>query len=374
MKPQLYCTFVMAAVGWHIMIFSVPTALAESRNLMIPSQGAWLGASTNRPASGSLTGMDIHESLIDRTLDIIHSYHAPGDLPLDQTEKNYANEGRILLVSWKPASRWADAAGGNTTINAQIDQVANSIKSISPKPVMLVIYHEPEDNVGTAGTATDYVNMWHNVRQRFDAICVPNVIWVWVVMGYSSWYSLYNQIYPGDAYVDWIMYDKYAKDGNISWYNKVFEFYNWLNTNTAAGHMYSTHPYGLAEWGCVEVGSTSFKANYFTDAQRDMKLLPNLKALVYWDSILSPYNYRIDTSTASLAAYKTFANDPYLKQNHNIHGPFGFIDLETLAFCWLQSSFSPCDVCATSDFDNNSEIDLSDYVIFAQNWIFTKQN
>jgi hypothetical protein len=127
----------------------------------MPPQSAWLGTSAHRAADNwdLSTAIGLHENLIGRPLDIVHSYHGPTEASLTSDEKALSTSGRILMVSWKPASTWSDAAGGNATVNARIDAMANSIKSISPKPVMFVVFHEPENDMTTANTTQAYVNM-----------------------------------------------------------------------------------------------------------------------------------------------------------------------------------------------------------------------
>ena len=49
--------------------------------------------------------------------------------------------------------------------------------------------------------------MWHNVRHRFDALGVTNVVWVMNYTGYVTGQCLTKDLWPGNDYVDWVMWD-----------------------------------------------------------------------------------------------------------------------------------------------------------------------
>ena len=57
--------------------------------------------------------------------------------------------------------------------------------------------------------------MWHNVRARFDALGVTNVVWVMNYMGWKDWNCVVKDLWPGNDYVDWVMWDPYPK--NATW-------------------------------------------------------------------------------------------------------------------------------------------------------------
>ena len=61
--------------------------------------------------------------------------------------------------------------------------------------------------------------MWHNVRERFDAAGVTNVVWVMNYLGYPTSYCAAKDFWPGNDYVDWVMWDPYPK--NTSWTQRI---------------------------------------------------------------------------------------------------------------------------------------------------------
>ena len=94
--------------------------------------------------------------------------------------------GTMALVNWRVANRWADGGRRSATVNAADRPMANSIKALGSTKIFLTVFHEPENDIspggdpdcpttpfnGSSGTTASYVDMWHNVRARFDALGV----------------------------------------------------------------------------------------------------------------------------------------------------------------------------------------------------------
>lgn len=67
----------------------------------------------------------------------------------------------------------------------------------------------------------------------------------------------------------------------------------------------------IQESGCEEIStSPNFKANFFAQGQSLMKTWPELIGFQY-SNVQAKGNYKINTSTASLNAFKKLVNDPY---------------------------------------------------------------
>ncbi len=121
--------------------------------------------------------------------------------------------------------------------------------------------------------------MWHNVRARFDALGITNVVWVMNFMGYEGWNCVENSVWPGNDYVDWVMWDPYPR--NATWAYHVGGFYNWLTTHSDAEHNYLSKPWGLAEFGNNGTSQANVYQMY-DDAKRalDNGTYPRIKAYV----------------------------------------------------------------------------------------------
>jgi hypothetical protein len=297
---------------------------------LVNSCRPWLGAAANGYPNVTGTGGQIlaHEQRIGRRLDIVHLYTTPGQMQLSDESVMFANRAdTILSVTWQPASRWADAAGTNATTNANIDRMADSVKALGAKKIMLTVHHEPENDVsgggqgcaagkayvGNSGTPAQYRAMWRTVRQRFDAKGVTNVVWVMNYMGYSGWDCIVDDLYPGNDLVDWIKWDPYGTV--VDFESLAGRFYNYLTRTSDAAHNYLSKAWGLAEWGSWH-NATQQHAYLLSRTAKtvvETNRFPRLKAISVFDvsgtcRIAYDRNGRYDAT--ELALYREYANSP----------------------------------------------------------------
>jgi len=326
-------TFIalMLSLGASTTQTSASTACTVSATL-VNSCRPWLGAAVNGYPTGSNFAAQIadHESRIGRQLDIVHDYRTPGQVMSSDEQSLAKRANTILLLNWKPTTNWASANSNNATLNTQVDNMANSIKSLGSTKIMLTVFHEAENDVsangdpnchiaykGSDGTTADYVNMWHYVHDRFVNVDhVTNVVWVMNYMGYSGWDCLVNDMWPGNSYVDWVMWDPYDNSGSFS--NMAGRFYNLLTANSNSAHDYVSKPWGLAEWGS-QSSSQSAAYSLYDSAKTavDNNTFPRLKAYVIWDSNSNGYAYQTQYTLSGAKDqteqnhYNAFAQDAH---------------------------------------------------------------
>jgi beta-mannanase len=286
-----------------------------------PSPGPGGVSAILAPSSGALWGTTqfthAWESQLGRRFDIVHFYHQWTQPFPTAEERDLANGGRVLLLNWKPpggSGSWAAVAGGSH--DAQIMATANRLKSFGKK-LFLAFHHEPEDNVGEYGSASDYARAYRHIHDVFERVGAGNVIWVWNVMGFMGHQSMFGQLYPGDQYVDWIAYDPYnwygcrsgAKPQTFAEITKPF--YDW----SAANH--PSKPLMLGEFGLREqpAGAMS-KGAWFRDAVDSLRTdRKRIKAVVYFNN-LHKCDWRITSSSSSVAGYRAAGLDAHVNQLH----------------------------------------------------------
>lgn len=211
---------------------------------------AWLGArASNYPSVTDefAAQHEAHEARIGRKLDLVHSFHRVGALPIAGAgEKKLAIRADTIMVSnWKPVTSWGYANGADKTVNAWIDKAAATLKELAPVKVFLTVHHEPENDVGKFGTPDEYRAMWALVRERFEAAGVDNVVFVMAYMNYPRWNELVPELYPGDDVVDWVMFNGYGSKARPSYRDNVKGF---LHVLEGVGDAMSK-PLGVIEWG-----------------------------------------------------------------------------------------------------------------------------
>jgi fibronectin type 3 domain-containing protein len=282
---------------------------------MVPSCGVLWGV-YKPESSGETWATDTTdlEAQLGRPLDIVYRYHdfstsGSGAFP-DASEQALAASGHVLLDDWAPKIfstgvklQWGDIAAGNYDASV-IDPEAQRIKAYG-KPIMLSFDHEMDARVGVTGTAAQYVAAYQHIENQFNALGVTNVIWVWTTTGYSGRYSMFNSLYPGNAYVDWIGYDPYnfGTCQNSGGATKTFQqtvdpMYQWLESNG-----YGDKPFILPEYGTVPNPSdSSAAAAWYNSVPSVLATHPNLKALVQWDDSVGNCNTTL-SQPGELAAF-----------------------------------------------------------------------
>ncbi len=264
--------------------------------------------------------------------DVVRQFVSPGNYALTSDMVYFATRapGKSFVdVNWKPASKWADADGGNAAINADIDKMAESVKSVAPNKIFLSIHHEPQNDVsggaagcsssiykGSAGTPAQYVSMWHNVRARFNAKGVTNVVWVWNIQGESKWTCMLDAMYPGDKYVDWIGWDTYGFSASTEWPQHSSIVYNFLSSNSNSTHDYKSHPWGIFEDNNSGDPAIAHQEYANMKTTLDNNSMPLLKLYSIWDNNANGTDYRIDYDHQTSAfdsggqpAFNNFGND-----------------------------------------------------------------
>jgi hypothetical protein len=290
--------------------------------LWVPTCGALLGTVVTNETAALVSQQ---ENQIGRQLDILRIYHTPGSWSrLSASELSYISAGRKLLMSVKPDSKWSNAVGvangGSAAVDGQMTMLAQYISAVAPAEIMLIVWHEPENDVigsvpdASAGTVNQYIMMWHNVREIFDANGATNVIWCWDVENYAPLRYLLASLWPGNSYVDWVMWDQYQSSSQSPYTNVLQDGYSWMLTNSSPTTDYGSKPWGLAEWG---VGINNYyptvadQTNGITGlaaALNQYNRFPKIKLVDYFDE-LAP-----TLLPGAIISYSNFANSPYMKQ------------------------------------------------------------
>jgi hypothetical protein len=268
---------------------------------LVNSCGPWVGAA----ASGNPGAPDNDvqqflylEKLLGHHLAIFRDYHNAsgkgviGNLPLNRTELYFVKQPNTYLdINWKPAGNWAQADGGDATVNATIRKVADSIRSVAPRKIFLTVWVEPQNDVsggtncqglvGHAGTPAQYRQMWANVENIFSAQGVTNVIWTMDYMSYPHFDCLVPQLWPGNNLVDWVLYDTYDHDNTVgtTWANTVGRFYHVLENDSSPSVDFDSKPWGLGEFNTCQNPSSANTQQYFEQGKQaiESNAYPRLK-------------------------------------------------------------------------------------------------
>lgn len=277
------------------------SAAPASTTELVPARGALLG---HYYGAGTVAETDAR---IGRKPAIHLTYYAWED-DWASASKRDLDAGTIPLVNWEP-----DGIDFNHIVSGALDPTidarASGAKSLG-KPLFLDFAAEMNgDEAWSGNDPALYIAAYRHIHDRFTAAGAINVVWAWCpnvtdVDGRNRQTMAY---YPGDEYVDWTGVDGYnwGAGSGFSWqsFHDVFaDIYPLLaakNKPILIGEMASDEDGGdKAQWISAIVPTL-----------RDQ--FPMIKGVVWFD-VDKERHWEIASSAATLAAYMTFAADPYM--------------------------------------------------------------
>jgi hypothetical protein len=231
---------------------------------------------------------------------------------------NWASMSSPLAVD-EPSFRLANVAGG------AFDEYIRSFAVAAREwghPLFLRFNWEmngdwfPWAQGANGNTAAEYVAAWRHVHEIFTSVGATNVTWVWCpyVEPHHEFGSL-AALYPGDAYVDWTCLDGYnfgtRKSGNQwSSFDQIYSSTYEQIVNTIA----PSKPLMIGEVASSEDGGSkaAWIANMFAELP---KTYPKISALLWFDWSHDGYDWPIETSASSTAAFSRGISPPVFTTN-----------------------------------------------------------
>jgi Glycosyl hydrolase family 26 len=159
-------------------------------------------------------------------------------------------------------------------------------------------------------TPSDFVAMWRHFHDIADKAGATNITWVWCPnVDPGNRFTPYDQLYPGDAYVDWTCLDGFNKDGS--------QAFSWLFGSSYAKllQLAPSKPVMISQTGSVEGGSG--KAAWIKDALLTQlpTYFPRVKALVWFNwriyEVGKWWEWPIESSSSSQSAFRSAIASPY---------------------------------------------------------------
>ena len=302
------------------------TSSAVSGKPAVPATGAYLGVYAAPHTDQSIgqgisnggredvtgTAIDKLQAQTGTTFAIDHRYFNWDDPFSVELMRNTAAQGRIPFLAFQTSGsgltykQIADGQGDDS-LNARAD----AAKAFG-KPLFVSFDHEPNARINKKGSPEDYVAAWRHIVTLFRDRGAKNVAFVYVqtAASFRQGSPLDDQLYPGDAYIDWVAADGYnffgcpGKQAGWTPFKQIFTpFYAW---GQAKGK-----PMMIAELGVSEDPSDpGRKADWYRQAASQVKDFPDIKAVVYYNAAPQCANW-VDSSSQSLAGFRDFARSPY---------------------------------------------------------------
>jgi hypothetical protein len=276
--------------------------------ILVPEAGALLGLYYGDASIAATT------SKLGRAVPLHLTYYAwQDDWTRDVTAEDL-RAGRIPFVNWELYGAVLDqiiAGDDDTMITAR----ANAARNLG-KQLFVDFGAEmngdwsPWSGAQNGNSSTKYIAAYRHVHDLFVSSGATNVIWAFCPNVTSVPDEAWNEpldYYPGDTYVDWTCVDGYnwgtspSGDGWQTFYQVFKDIYPVLAAKNK--------PIIIGEMASTELGGD--KAAWIGQIIPTLKAeFPLIKGLLWFD-INKETDWRISSSTASEAAFKAMANDPW---------------------------------------------------------------
>jgi len=278
-----------------VLLLAVPAA-----GPAYASKGAYFGTAVEMaPGENSYDALRSLENIVGRRFHILRLYRSLNDTTFTGAgpEAMHARGMPMYLnVSSAISKRcvsWRAVADGR--YNRYLRSIAKKVKHYGYR-VYFSWNHEMQGTCNT-GTAKDYRASYKRVRRAFRRQHVTNAVWVWTVAAGNLNHNPRKAAKYLPKHVDLIGVDGYNRSGEWRSVKEIFG---------AAHRFASKRGYRLfvGEIGCAEDQSDSTaKGRWIANAFDTFKAWD--VAAVLWANVSrTEGNYRVDTSSASLSAYK----------------------------------------------------------------------
>ncbi|MGH8999260.1 MAG: Ig-like domain-containing protein, partial [Acidimicrobiia bacterium] len=309
-----------------------------------PTEGVLFGAHVQVPgrADPEVVIGEL-EAKLGRRL-AIDMYYRPWDEDFpDGRELTTQAAGRIPMISWgKIATAEINSGAHDERVRAR----ARGVRDMG-QPVLLRWFWEMGGNRNqeVAGSPPDYVAAWRRLRGIFAEEGATNAAWVWCPDASDFLDGRAQSFYPGDDAVDWVCADGYnfrhpAKRGTDprSFEDTFAGFYAWASQQSK--------PIMIGEFGTLE-DKPGDKAAWVDSARETLRTrFPEIAAVVYFHSLRQRdglvYDWRMDTSPESMAAFAAMGADPWfnpavvitLPETRLSGGPEGLVATRDASFAF----------------------------------------
>jgi hypothetical protein len=273
-----------------------------------PRRGAYLGAWIKPEAltqAGRLEAVGELEDDLGRRLDILNTYRRFEQLVGTESDREFLDQGRTLMVSWATGDNRSILAGEHDRL---IRAQARAIRKVRAPVLLRMRWEMDRPNLrATMWSGEDYVAAWKYVRAIFAAERATNVSWVWCPTAEGFMRGDAPAFYPGDDQVDWTCVDVYA--GNVFQpIGKLMEpFLTWAAQRPK--------PIIVGEFGVAKAWGSAGRAAWLRDAERTFKANRQIKAVTYFESDPDgngpKQQFQLTGDGAAFAAFRRLTRDPY---------------------------------------------------------------
>lgn len=314
-RPTRSRLSILVSLALAILSFAaLPASASATIQLGVYTPGA--------PASAG--ALSDYTAMVGRQPEIVMSYRDFG-LPLLYSNEvtNLRATGQTPMVSLEPYQSLSAIAAGE--YDSYLHQQAEEARSWGGT-LMIRFGHEMNgDWYSWSGSPEAFVAAWRHVVSVFRADGASNVKWVWAPnIQEGSKYPM-APYFPGDEWVDYVGLDGYNWGRGQSW-GQWESLHSVFAASYALVTQMSTKPVIITETSSSEAGGDKaawIRQAFMSDIPQHF---PRVSAVI-WFNREQEDDWRIDSSSASLDAYRAVVNCSIYGGTGPCDGGVGIADL-----------------------------------------------
>ena len=151
-------------------------------------------------------------------------------------------------------------------------------------------------------TSREFISVWRKVYNIFQQEGATNAVWVWAPVAHYEGATPYRDVFPGDAYVDWLGVSGYNWGDTRTW-SQWQSFYRIFDQSYDKLVALTNKRIMVAETASAESGGD--KAAWISKAffEQIPNRFPRIRAVV-WFHANKENDWRVNSSDSSLQAYR----------------------------------------------------------------------
>jgi beta-mannanase len=286
-----------------------PTEVSRAASTQITRPffyGAWMGG---YPTTAGVTD---YEHLSGRHLDVGQffinwSTSFSSILPFLQSLDTNHSQAMVTWEPWEYTTQQIRSGQADAYIHGFARGIHTYGKTIQIRPM-----HEMNGNwypwaLGNSmvNTNTSSITAWKHIVDIFRQEGATNAKFVWCISASNVGVGAsFTGAYPGDSYVDYVGVDGYNWGTTQSWGSTWQTFDQIFAPSYQSLTQISSRPVLIPEWASTEIGGN--KAAWITNAFQQLSSSKYSRVVgAYWFNMNKETDWRINSSSPSLTAYKT---------------------------------------------------------------------
>ena len=215
------------------------------------------------------------EAKLGHRLGVYHSYHPWAQPFPSEADRYFADRGTTVLLSWAGTDTRSIISGAQDDL---IRERASAIRALGDHVILQWRWEMNRPNLAEEiHSPAEYVQAWRHIHRIFDEVGATQVRWAWCPLSDLNADLDFSAYYPGDAWVDYVGANGYARMPDESLADVFEPFFAWAADRP--------RPILIGEFGRpVDMGSHASLVRWLQAGLRTLATNRQVAVVVYFET------------------------------------------------------------------------------------------